>query len=300
MFEKVLVATDMLEACDAAVLTALGIAQQNKGKLYVLHVLESASTIYRKFVKHFITGAELVCTEEYQKTVKEKIDKKIAIAREADVNYEITVSTGFPWEEIIKLARKRRVDLIILGPHAGMAAEKGVVRTAGTIGSTIEGVIKRERCPVMIVNRVISKGSLEFKRIVVSIDFSKSCRYALQFAIRYAQKYNSKLFIFHMLPIPPFSQYSQADYEADIGTVEKKLRALCEEIPNGVDREYKVWGGVLPHLEIEKYAENEDADLIIMGSHTKENDGKWYVGSAVERLSLRSLCPVIVVTHLIS
>lgn len=33
-----------------------------------------------------------------------------------------------------------------------------------------------------------------------------------------------------------------------------------------------------------------------MGSHTKENDGKWYVGSAVERVSLRSICPVIVVT----
>ena len=49
-------------------------------------------------------------------------------------------------------------------------------------------------------------------------------------------------------------------------------------------------------MEIEKYAEQNDVDLIVMGSHTKEKSGKWYVGSAVERVSLRSICPVIVVT----
>lgn len=53
MFKKVLVATDMLEACDAAVLTALEIVKQNNWNLQVLHVLESNSTIYRNFVKHF-------------------------------------------------------------------------------------------------------------------------------------------------------------------------------------------------------------------------------------------------------
>ncbi len=52
--------------------------------------------------------------------------------------------------------------------------------------------------------------------------------------------------------------------------MEKKLEALCKEIPNGIEYEYRVWGGALPHLEIEKYADKKDVDLIIMGSHTKE------------------------------
>ena len=46
----------------------------------------------------------------------------------------------------------------------------------------------------------------------------------------------------------------------------------------------------------DQYAEQNDVDLIVMGSHTKEKSGKWYVGSAVEQVSLRSICPVIVVT----
>jgi hypothetical protein len=52
----------------------------------------------------------------------------------------------------------------------------------------------------------------------------------------------------------------------------------------------------MPHLEILKYAAENNIDLIIMGSHTKEKPGKWYPGSAVERVSYRVACPVVVVT----
>jgi nucleotide-binding universal stress UspA family protein len=57
-----------------------------------------------------------------------------------------------------------------------------------------------------------------------------------------------------------------------------------------------VWGGVLPHFEILKYADEKDVDLIVMGSHTKEKSGKWYLGSAVEGVSFRANCPVVVIT----
>ena len=52
----------------------------------------------------------------------------------------------------------------------------------------------------------------------------------------------------------------------------------------------------MPHLEILKYAEKKDADVIAMGSHTKEKAGKWYAGSVVERVGFRSKCPAVVVT----
>lgn len=130
----------------------------------------------------------------------------------------------------------------------------------------------------------------------MSIDFSKSCTYALQFAIKFSPKHGSKLFIFHMLPVPSSPEYSKADYEAKQSAIEKKLEALCKEIPPGIDYEYGVATGALPHFAIEKYADQNEVDLIVMGSHTKDKNGKWYVGSAVERVSKRSVCPVIVVT----
>ena len=50
------------------------------------------------------------------------------------------------------------------------------------------------------------------------------------------------------------------------------------------------------HLEILTCAGENNIDLIIMGSHTKEKPGKWYPGSAVERVAYRAACPAVVVT----
>jgi nucleotide-binding universal stress UspA family protein len=184
----------------------------------------------------------------------------------------------------------------VLGPHTGLANELGVVRVSGKIGSTVQGVIKHERCPVMVVNRSIPAEKLKFKNILVGTDFSESCKNALLFGIKLAQKHDSKIFIFHMAPVPPCPQYSQADYDKDINRLKQKLDEFCRVIPAEIQHDFNVWGGALPHLEILKCAGEKDADLIVMGSHTKEKSGKWYVGSAVERVSYRSVCPVVVVT----
>jgi nucleotide-binding universal stress UspA family protein len=296
MFKKLLAATEVVDFCDAPVLTALRIAEQNNAQLSILHVLESDTTKDRRFVKHFRTGEEIVTSAEYEETFKKEIHKCCAGVLESDVHYTIKVTPGFPWEEILRLARKERTDLIVLGPHAGLANELGVVRVSGKIGSTVQEVIMHERCPVMIANRTIPEEKLKFKTIMVGTDFSESCKNALLFAIKLAQKHGSKIFVFHMAPVPPCAQYSQADYDKDINRLKQKLVEYCRVIPAEIEHDFNVWGGALPHLEILKCADKKDADLIVMGSHTKEKGGKWYVGSAVERVSYRSICPVVVVT----
>ncbi len=296
MFKKIMAATDLVTVCDAPVLTAAQIAEQNSAKLHILHVLESASAEDRHFIKNFITGKDIVTSADYERTVKEEINKVYIGVLKPSVNFETRVTPGFPWEEILRWAREAGTDLIVLGPHSTRAEEKGVVRVVGKIGSTVEGVIMHENCPVIIVNPSIQKERLKFKRILVSIDFSRSCECALCFAVKLAQKYGSKLFPFHMVPVPPLPKYSRADYEADTDTAKKRLKEFCREFLEETNHEYIVWGGALPHLEILKCAEKNDADLIAMGSHTKEKSGKWYAGSVVERVSFQSKCAVVVVT----
>ncbi|MFC1789167.1 universal stress protein [Thermodesulfobacteriota bacterium] len=296
MFKKILAATDLVTFCDAPVLTAAQIAKQNNAKLHILHVLESASAEDRHLIKNFITGKDIVTSADYERTVKEEINKVYMEVLKPFLNYEIRVTPGLPWEEILRWAREAGTDLIVIGPHSTRAEEKGVVRVVGKIGSTVEGVIMHENCPVIIVNPSIQKERLRFKRILVSIDFSRSCECALCFAVKLAQKYGSKLFPFHMIPVPPVPKYSRADYEADTDAAKKRLKEFCHEFLRETDHEYIVWGGALPHLEIAKCAEKKDADLIAMGSHTKEKTGKWYAGSVVERVSFRSKCAVVVIT----
>jgi nucleotide-binding universal stress UspA family protein len=273
MFNRLLAATERVDFCDAPVVMALRIAEQNKAQLSILHVLEPDTTTDRRFVKHFRTGEDIVAGPEYEDTVLKEIHKSCAGILESDVHYTIKVTPGFPGEEILRLARKERTDLIVLGPHTGSANEINAVRASGKVGSTVQEVIRHERCPVMIVNRSIPEEKLKFKTVLVGTDFSESCKNALLFATRLAQKQGSKIFVFHIAPVPPCVQYSQADYDKDITRLKKKLDDFCLVIPADIDHGFNVWGGAFPHLEILNCAGQKDADLIVMGSHTKEKCG---------------------------
>src|SRR4030042_5846361 len=168
----------------------------------------------------------------------------------------INIAYGKPSIEIRRWARKIEADLIVLGPHAGRVEEEGLIGIP--IGNTVEDVIIHAATPVIIINRLIPKERLNFKKIMVCVDFSKSCQYAFQFSTKLARRFSSKLYLFHMLATPETEK-----------EIKEKLMEFCK-MPEGADHEYTIWEGALPYLEILKYAREKDVDLIVMGSHTKE------------------------------
>jgi nucleotide-binding universal stress UspA family protein len=197
MFKKVLVATDILENHDPVVLNALEFAKKNEASLYILHVLESFySGHHREFVIDFRNGKEVVATAEYREAIKEILDKAYSDFLKPYGSYEIKVTAGYPYMEILKWAREKDIDLIITGPHSRRAEERGVARTTDRMGSTVQAVVMRARCPVMIINKFVPKEKFDFKKVIVCQDFSESCRYACEFALKLAQKYNTKLYFF--------------------------------------------------------------------------------------------------------
>jgi nucleotide-binding universal stress UspA family protein len=296
MFKKILVATDTLAFCDVKVRSAAAIAVQNHAALYLLHVLESTSPIYRNFVKHFQSGEEILCTPEYQSTVKETINRNCeSVLKKCDA-HEIEIALGYPWEEILKRAKAKEAELIVLGPHTGEAEQKGVVRARGNIGSTLQGVITHERCPVMIIQRPIAEDHLNFNNVMVCVDFSDSCRYALEFAKRLSHRYGSRLFIFHAHSPSTAPEAPPSASPPSVDAVIKKLKEFCGDIPDTIPHQLHATIGQESYSEILKFALDEEIRLIAMGSHTKEKGPKWRVGSAVEQVSLRAPCPVVVVT----
>lgn len=296
MITDILAATDLVRVSDNVVVSAARIAAQFGAKLHILHVLESGDAQNRRKVRHFVTAEEIATSDDYEKQVQDEIHRIYSAILDSSVNGDIRVVPGFPWEEILRWSKKLNAGLIALGPHSGRAAEKGVIRVAGKIGSTVEEVIRRENCPVMIINPAVSMQTAAFKRIVVGIDFSVSCECALAFAVQLARKSRGRVFALHMIPVPPYPKYSRENYAADLTVAKQRLPDFCGAFLDDVAHEYTVRAGALPHQEIIACAEENQADLIVMGSHTKEHQGKWYAGSVVERTGFRAACAVAVVT----
>jgi len=297
MFKNILCATDRIRFQDTPVLVAFDMAKQNNGKLNVLHVLESASLLNRRLVKHFKTGEEIETDSIYENEIREEIKNTYAEKLKSHGNFEIRITPGYPCREISAWAKELCADLIVVGPHSGRALERGVLRGPQKMKGTAEGIFEDERCPVMIINQPPSEKMLRFKMIMVSVDFSVSCMLAFQFAIKLARPYGSKVYLYHMVPVHPFSGYTQEKYNADIDFAKKKLDRMCRAVSQDLNVEYEVWGGAHPHLEILNYAVSKDVDIIVMGSHIKEKSGKWYGGSVVESVSSLSKCPVMVVNN---
>ncbi len=297
MFNRILVASDIVDGLDPAVLTAARLARRQAGRLCLLHVMESASTTDRRLVRHYASGAEMPVDADYERSVVQALRRAYRDGPAADApDMTVQVATGFPWEVILRTSAALETDLIILGPHSSRLQAKGVVRVAGSVGSTVEHILTREPCPVMIVNRPADDDQLQFRKVLVAVDFSRSCECAVCFAVRLAAAFCSRLLLFHMIPVPPVPKYSRVAYARDTAHARRRLESFYQPYLGGLDHQILIRAGAMPHLGILKAAGENRADLIVMGSHTKESAGKWYPGSAVERVGFRADCPVVVIT----
>lgn len=294
MFRHILAATDLITQPDAPVLSAIEEIRQAGGELVILHVITPVAPGDPRRAIHFETG-DLVDVDTAYLAVVANVLSTTYSRLLSGLSCRVEVAVGTPWQAILEAACMMDADLIVLGHRSAETAAKGKARIIGQVGTTLAHVVTRETCPVMVVNQPAAPKQMRFGRIMVSVDFSRMCECAVCFAARFAILRRSQVVVFHMLPVPPYPKYTPADYTADLENAQKRLADFCEPYLDGVDHTYQIQAGALPHLAIVAAADQTRTDLIIMGSHTRDQVGKWYPGSAVERTSYRSSCPIMVI-----
>lgn len=297
MFTSILAATDRVTGGDPVVISAARMASALGASWSIVHVLASASLDNHERVLHFRTGQALDATARYRSEIRRQLRHAYSDLFAWSAPCEIRIATGIPWKEIDRQASLLAADLIIMGPHADDRDKRGPLQARGRIGSTVRGVITRQRCPVLMINQHPCRPKPVFKRLLVGLDFSASCECALGFAGDLARFYEAHIDLFHMLPIPPYPKYARDDYDADRDSALDKMALFSRPYLDGVSHSFYCWGGAIPYQELCKCATKCQTDAIVIGSHTKENQGKWYAGSTVEKIGLRTASPVFVLTH---
>ena len=143
-----------------------------------------------------------------------------------------------------------------------------------------------------------------FRDIVLAVVPSKVCECAVDAAIAFAAKHEANLYLVHICGLPD-QGWGSIEQLIPSGEVEQIKEDLCkyyqqkiEGLPNC---ELKVFPG-LPHSEILRFARKVEADLIVMGPHTKENVQKrsttWgMAGSTLEKVTQKARCPVMIVSR---
>ena len=295
MFKKILFATTASPSCDHAARVAFDMAGRYGSELTVFHVLGIPSRGYSQYVKDVRTGETVAYDNDYMEWVQEEMKNTYAKQLESHGACRIEALAGIPHTEILRAARKKDIDLIVMGSTT-REEDEGTYHYRSTAGSTLQAVSKAARCPVLVIGRPVASFWGGFSNIVFGTDFSKSSDSAFLFACKVAKTLGCKLHLFHACDISAVhagKMLEQYEIEDKMLDAREKMRKLYIPRMKEFDNyEIDVWEGI-PYVEIVKFAREKYADLIVMAHHTREPSSEIAkLGSTLEQVVLRATCPV--------
>jgi len=146
--KTILLPTDGSECSAKAMAYALSFAKQYGGRVVALHVIdqrweEHTRVVFAEVGQDLTQKIRNGYEEEAQRILREVTDA----ASKVGVPVESKVLTGFPPEEIVRVAQQLPADIIIMGTH-GRAGMSHLL-----LGSVAEKVVRRAPCPVLTVRK---------------------------------------------------------------------------------------------------------------------------------------------------
>jgi len=204
----------------------------------------------------------------------------------AALEYEVAVGT--PAREILRVARERSCDLIVISTHGLTGLRKLVC------GSTTERVLRETTRPVLVTPPVdpgpvsLEDAKRLIGRIVVPVDLSPASPYQTKVAHGLAEALGVPMILVHVIePVKSrlAARLRMAGIEADRRAVaEDGLSELIATVPLRVHREALVVCGD-PVEELAKVVRNRHAGLVLMGLH-----GSPLLGPRMGSVTYRMLC----------
>ncbi len=139
--ERIMVPTDFSECSKEALKYGCEFARQFGAELHLFHVLPDLALIAEpglaitpeEYLKELREGTE----KAMQEFVDDEMGKGLTIVRE--------ITEGVPFVEIIRYARDKEVDMIVIGTHG----RTGIAHVL--LGSVAEKVVRKAPCPVLTV-----------------------------------------------------------------------------------------------------------------------------------------------------
>jgi nucleotide-binding universal stress UspA family protein len=141
-FKKILFALDFSEHAEHAFDYALSMAKTYNARLVILHVIQEPVDLSGFYVPH-------ISFENLEKEIREGAEKmmnKFCTEMLGDfTNFETSIISGVPYQEILKKAEDDGVSMIVMGTQG----RRGIDHLL--FGSNAEKVVRGSQCPVLTV-----------------------------------------------------------------------------------------------------------------------------------------------------
>ena len=151
MYNTVLVPHAGTPAGDKALKHAIYITKPTS-EIILLHVIEDFPHI-PVFSLHssqaFKIKKEIVrVTKEMESIMEKEMEKRIDICKRAGIKSILKVVTGLPAEEILKIVKNQKIDLIVMAKRRKLKGIKSIL----TLGSVSRKIVENTSCPVLMID----------------------------------------------------------------------------------------------------------------------------------------------------
>ena len=149
--KSIVVATDFSSFSGSALKEGIKLAQILKAQIFVVFVRDTTDL---RYALKLAIPIEHATSEELKQDVLRRIQKRFrSFLRRYGRDYsnvEPVVLRGIPWEEILRFARRKKADYLVVGSR-GLSPLKTFF-----VGSTTHNLIRTSQCPVIVVHRSAS------------------------------------------------------------------------------------------------------------------------------------------------
>jgi nucleotide-binding universal stress UspA family protein len=281
---RILVATDFSPASIRALKYAVSLARHYGSHVLLAHVISVDA--YPLAAPEITVGL----VHSQRREAEDKIQQMLYSGQLGDVSHEVLIEEGALWPSLQKLIEKREIDLVVVGTH-GMGAVQKLV-----IGSGAEQIFRQSTCPVLTVGPAVdSRAEPEavFKNILFATEFGPGCDREAAYAFSLGQEHQANVTLLHVLR-------HLDDYSEDGLTLKREviIQQLQKLVPSGAE----LWCRTVfrtaigdPATEILRFAQEHNADLIVMGAKARTGLAGHVPGTKAYKVVSSAHCPVLTV-----
>ena len=296
MRRRVLVPLDGSRAAETAVWHAAAVAGALADGVVLVQVLETPPAHTDAFVRDL--DWRLLRTEAH--AYLRSLASHLA---ERGLDATIAVEIGSAAEEIVRLARRPDVELVVMAAHGRGEAD------AFTFGGTTHKVLSLAPTSVMVVRRgeeaPRSSLAIDYRHILVPLDGSPASEWALGLATALARHHEAALLLLHLVPEAPpaWENLPRSPEETALlqqlealrsERAERYLLALEERLAHTDLRVGSHLGRAVQLADgIRSVAEAHGIDLIALAAHGA-SEAPYTYGTVAQRLLAVSGLPIIV------
>ena len=288
MYDTILIPTDGSEHAERAAEHALELARAFDAEVHVLGVadVQAAAGVFDA------GGVDEEFVDQLESEVRETVDAAEALARESDA-VRTAVVHGTPSDAILEYAEDHDVEMIAMGTHGRTGLNRYIA------GNVTERVVRLADVPVFTVRATErSVAGDGYDRVLIPTDGSDCAAVAVDHGIAIAEAFDAEVHALNVvdigavatssdiaLPTETVEQFERSGRRAVDAVAERAREAGLEVVTEVVE--------AFPASGLLEYAEENDIDLITMGTHGRGGFDRFFLGSMTAKVVRHAEMPVL-------